>query len=87
MDCKINLVLFTVVVKIVNLHTIISFNVLLGLRKKTHLEKIRKINRFILKQNDELFARKFIFGDRKVTTNAKILNSIIEYILATERLD
>ena len=87
MDCKINLVLFTVVVKIVNLHTIISFNVLLGLRKKTHLEKIRKINGFILKQNDKLFARKFIFGDRKVTTNAKILNSIIEYILATERLD
>ena len=60
----------------------------LSFRKKI-LSKIRNINRNILGNTKSQITQFFLYGDNDFTasTNFTILNSTIEYILATKRFD
>ena len=55
----------------------------------TLLSKIRNINPNILENTNSQITQLFLYGDKNftVTTNFVILNSTIEYILATKRFD
>ena len=53
------------------------------------MDKIRDIKEDILNQNDELLVQTLIFGDNKLSRfgNTEILNSSIEFTLATKKFD
>ena len=53
------------------------------------MDKIRDIKEDILNQNDELLVQTLIFGDNKLSRfgNTEILNSSIEFTLATKTFD
>ena len=53
------------------------------------MDKIRDIKEDILNQNDELLVETLIFGDNKLSRlgNTEILNSSIEFTLATKKFD
>ena len=55
----------------------------------TFLNKIKNINYGILELSDTVMTKTFLFGDslRSDSTNALILNSTIEYVIATKRFD
>ena len=55
----------------------------------TLLNKIESINDGILELSDTLMTKTFLFGDSSLSdsTNSVILNSTIDYVIATKRFD
>ena len=57
--------------------------------KITFLNKIKNINYGILELSDTIMTKTLLFGDSLLSdsTNTLILNSTIDYVIATKRFD